>query len=38
MFKALIAFCLSRRPIVYMGLLLFIGAGLVAFERLNIVA
>jgi heavy metal efflux system protein len=38
MFKALIAFCLSRRPIVYMGLLLFIGAGLVAFERLNIEA
>jgi heavy metal efflux system protein len=38
MFKALIAFCLSRRPIVFMGLLLFIGAGLVAFERLNIEA
>src|SRR5271155_2301586 len=38
MFKALIAFCLSRRPIVFMGLVLFIGAGLVAFERLNIEA
>jgi cobalt-zinc-cadmium resistance protein CzcA len=38
MFKSLIAFCLCRRPIVLMGLLLFIGAGLVAFERLNIEA
>jgi cobalt-zinc-cadmium resistance protein CzcA len=38
MFKSLVAFCLSRRPIVLMGLLLFIGAGLVAFERLNIEA
>ena len=38
MFKSLVAFCLSRRPIVFMGLLLFIGAGLVAFKRLNIEA
>jgi heavy metal efflux system protein len=38
MFKSLLAFCLSRRPIVFMGLLLFVGAGLVAFERLNIEA
>jgi cobalt-zinc-cadmium resistance protein CzcA len=38
MFKSLVAFCLSRRPIVFMGLLLFIGAGIVAFERLNIEA
>jgi len=38
MFKSLIASCLSRRPIVLMGLLLFIGAGVVAFERLNIEA
>src|SRR5271155_4643938 len=38
MFKALIAFCLGRRPIVFVGLLLFLGAGLVAFERLNIEA
>jgi heavy metal efflux system protein len=38
MFKALIAFCLSRRPIVFMSLLLFIGAGIVAFEKLNIEA
>jgi heavy metal efflux system protein len=38
MFKSLIAFCLSRRAIVIVGLLLFAGAGLVAFERLNIEA
>src|SRR5580658_2112441 len=38
MFKALIAFCLSRRPIVFLGLLLFVGAGFVAFEKLNIEA
>src|SRR5271156_3518668 len=38
MFKALIAFCLSRRAIVLFGLLAFAGAGLVAFERLNIEA
>jgi heavy metal efflux system protein len=38
MFKSLIAFCLSRRPIVLMGLLLLVGAGLVAFKLLNIEA
>ncbi len=38
MFKSLIWFCLSRRPIVLMGLLLFAGAGLVAFQLLNIEA
>ena len=38
MFKSLIAFCLSRRPIVVVGLLLFVGAGLVAFKNLNIEA
>jgi len=38
MFKALISFCLSRRPIVLMGLLLFAGAGFVAFKLLNIEA
>ena len=38
MFKALIAFCLSRRPIVVLGLLLFAGAGLIAFKMLNIEA
>ncbi|MGB8769840.1 MAG: efflux RND transporter permease subunit [Candidatus Korobacteraceae bacterium] len=38
MFKSLIAFCLSRRAIVVLGLLLFAGAGLVAFKKLNIEA
>lgn len=38
MFKSLIAFCLSRRPIVVLGLLLFAGAGFVAFRLLNIEA
>ncbi|MGA9056431.1 MAG: efflux RND transporter permease subunit, partial [Terriglobia bacterium] len=38
MFKALISFCLSRRPIVVLGLLLFAGAGLIAFKMLNIEA
>ena len=36
MFKSLIAFCLSRRAIVVVGLLLFTGAGFVAFQKLNI--
>jgi cobalt-zinc-cadmium resistance protein CzcA len=38
MFKALIAFCLSRRPIVVLGLALFTGAGFIAFKLLNIEA
>jgi heavy metal efflux system protein len=38
MFKSLIAFCLSRRAMVAMGLILFAGAGLVAFKMLNIEA
>src|ERR1700745_4310712 len=38
MFSSLIAFCLSRRAIVVFGLLLFLGAGYVAFRRLNIEA
>ncbi len=38
MFKSLIAFCLSRRAIVVLGLLLFVGAGYVAFTKLNIEA
>ena len=38
MFKSLIAFCLSRRPIVVLGLLLFVGAGFIAFKLLNIEA
>ncbi len=38
MFKSLIAFCLRRRAIVVVGLILFTGAGLVAFKMLNIEA
>jgi len=38
MFKSLIAFCLSRRAIVLLGLLLFAGAGIFAFKQLNIEA
>jgi heavy metal efflux system protein len=38
MFKSLISFCLSRRPIVVLGLLLFAGAGLISFKLLNIEA
>ena len=38
MFKSIVAFCLSRRPIVVVGLILFVGAGLIAFKNLNIEA
>ena len=38
MLKGIIAFCLSRRAIVVFGLLLFAGAGFVAFRQLNIEA
>lgn len=38
MFKSLIVFCLSRRAIILVGLLLFAGAGFVAFRKLNIEA
>jgi cobalt-zinc-cadmium resistance protein CzcA len=38
MFKSLVAFCLSRRTIVVLGLLLFAGAGFIAFKKLNIEA
>jgi heavy metal efflux system protein len=38
MFRSLLAFCLSRRAIVIVGLVLFAGAGLVAFKLLNIEA
>ncbi len=36
MLKALLTFGLTRRPLVLLGLLLFIGAGLFAFSKLNI--
>jgi heavy metal efflux system protein len=38
MFKSLVAFCLSRRPIVVVAVILFIAAGLIAFKLLNIEA
>jgi heavy metal efflux system protein len=36
--KGLVAFALTRRPLVLLGLLVFIGAGIFAFTRLNIEA
>jgi cobalt-zinc-cadmium resistance protein CzcA len=36
--KGLITFGLTRRPLVLLGLLVFLGAGLFAFIRLNIEA
>jgi heavy metal efflux system protein len=36
--KGLVAFGLTRRPIILLGLLVFVAAGLVAFSRLNIEA
>jgi heavy metal efflux system protein len=36
--KGLVAFSLTRRPLVLLGLLVFIGAGFFAFTRLNIEA
>jgi Cu/Ag efflux pump CusA len=38
MFKGLLAFGLTRQPIILLGLLIFIGGGLIAFTRLNIEA
>lgn len=38
MIKSLIIFGLSRRPIILLGLLVFLGAGLIAFLKLNIEA
>jgi cobalt-zinc-cadmium resistance protein CzcA len=38
MLNSIIAFCLSRRAIVVFGLLLFMGAGFVAFQKLDIEA
>jgi cobalt-zinc-cadmium resistance protein CzcA len=36
--KSLIVFGLTRRPIIILGVLVFVGAGLVAFSKLNIEA
>src|SRR3984957_20570360 len=38
MLNSILSFCLSRRAIVVFGLLLFVGAGYVAFEKLDIEA
>ncbi len=38
MFRSLIAFCLSRRAIIVVGLLLFTGTAFLAFQKLNIEA
>ena len=38
MLKGIITFGLTRRPIVLLGLMVFIGAGLIAFTKLNIEA
>ena len=38
MLKGIVAFALSRRPIVLLGLLAFVGAGVLAFTKLNIEA
>ncbi|HTZ37242.1 MAG TPA: CusA/CzcA family heavy metal efflux RND transporter [Stellaceae bacterium] len=38
MLRATLAFCLTRRPIILLGLLLFAGAGAIAYTRLNIEA
>jgi heavy metal efflux system protein len=38
LFKALLAFCLTRRPIVLLGLLVVAAAGVIAYTKLNIEA
>ncbi len=38
MLKGIVAFAVSRRPLVLLGLLAFVGAGVLAFTRLNIEA
>ncbi|MBN8885679.1 MAG: efflux RND transporter permease subunit [Rudaea sp.] len=38
MFRGLIAFALTRRPIILLGLVVFVVAGLLAFSKLNIEA
>lgn len=38
MLKSIVAFCLSHRPIVVLGLVMFTAAGLVAFKLLNVEA
>jgi cobalt-zinc-cadmium resistance protein CzcA len=38
MLRAILAFGLTRRPIILLALLVFIGGGLLAFAKLNIEA
>ena len=38
MLKGLLTFALMRRPVILLGLVMFVGAGLFAFQRLNIEA
>src|ERR1700675_1723130 len=38
MFKAILGFALSRRAIILLGLIVFIGGGLIAYSKLNIEA
>jgi len=38
MFTAILGFCLSRRAVVFLGLIMFAGAGIMAFKMLNIEA
>jgi heavy metal efflux system protein len=38
MLRAILAFGLTRRPIILLGLVVFVGAGLLAFSKLNIEA
>ena len=38
MFRSLVSFCISRRPIVLMALAMFVGAGFISFKLLNIEA
>ena len=38
MFKSVLAFCLTRRAVVVLGLVMFAGAGYLAFKQLNIEA
>jgi cobalt-zinc-cadmium resistance protein CzcA len=38
LFKAILTFCLTRRPVVLLGLMSFVGAGAIAYTKLNIEA
>jgi cobalt-zinc-cadmium resistance protein CzcA len=38
MFKPILAFCLTRRAIIVLGVLMFLGAGYIAYKQLNVEA